>query len=117
MTGQTNAIKNEKWGAIDTEIDTGAVFSDGKKIYKKVLHYNACPANKTTLITNVDTLIESGGMSYWNGNGENFNFPYNGTDRVSPVVLNHNLVIKLGGSASPSTVGASTWWFRYTKSQ
>lgn len=47
------------------EVFTGQRWVDGKKLYRKVLFYSASPANNTTLMEGVDTLVNCYGSQVY----------------------------------------------------
>ena len=102
MNGQREQLKYST-----EEVNTGKKWIDGKPIYRKA--YNGTVANGTVVITNVDTLVDSGG-SFFGGRVWSV-FPYTLAtgNFCSPEVQSGTIILVSSFS------GEGRIWFEYTK--
>ena len=96
------------------EVDTGTKWTDGKTIYRKVIHSDTAIASGTTLISGVEHVVNAyGSQLYSGGSGSNrwYNFPYGAGIRWELFAESHDL------KSLVTDTGFSTcdWVFEYTK--
>ena len=112
-----NGKLSAKTAAVDydtDEVDTGAKWTDGKTIYRKVIHSDTAIANGTTLVSGAEHVVNAyGSQLYSGGSGSNrwYNFPYGAGVRWELFAESHDI------KALVTDTGFSTcdWVFEYTK--
>lgn len=96
-----------------TETDTGTKWTDGKTIYRKVIHSDTAIANGTVLASGVEHIVNAYGSQLYTGSGGSrwYNFPFGGGLRWELFAESHDL------KALVTETGFSIcdWTFEYTK--
>ena len=95
------------------EVDTGAKWTDGKPIYRKVIHSDTAIANNTVLVSGVEHVVNAYGAQLYVGDSNNrwYNFPY-GAGLRWELYTGSNEVKALVTESGFSTCD---WIFEYTK--
>lgn len=95
------------------EVDTGAKWTDGKPIYRKVIHSDTAIANSTVLVSGVEHVVNAYGSQLYVGDSNHrwYNFPY-GAGLRWELYTDSNEVKALVTERSFSTCD---WIFEYTK--
>ena len=90
-----------------SEVNTGKKWIDGKPIYRKA--YNGTVANGTVVVTNVDTLVDSGGSFFSGSVWSVFPYPLASGNMCIPEIQSGNTILVSSFS------GEGRIWFEYTK--
>lgn len=90
-----------------SEVNTGKKWIDGKPIYRKA--YNGTVANGTVVVTNVDTLVDSGGSFFGGSVWSVFPYPLASGNMCIPEIQSGTTILVSSFS------GEGRIWFEYTK--
>lgn len=104
-----NKLKNANTYSED-EIEIGT-WINGKKIYKKTITGSTLPANGTTLISNVDSVVNAYGEQLWN-NTIWYHFPYLSIIRWELYNTDNTLRAQISDTNNTT---AYKWTFEYIK--
>ena len=104
-----NKLKNANTYSED-EIEIGT-WINGKKIYRKTITGSTLPANGTTLISNVDSVVNAYGEQLWN-NTTWYHFPYLSIIRWELYNTDNTLRAQI---SDINNTTAYKWTFEYVK--
>ena len=104
-----NKLKNANTYSED-EIEIGT-WINGKKIYRKTITGSTLPANGTTLISNVDSVVNAYGEQLWN-NTIWYHFPYLSIIRWELYNTDNTLRAQISDTNNTT---AYKWTFEYIK--